>query len=315
MTNVPGKTKRIGQGKFLIFIVLACEQCSKKKVKCDGKTTVTAQGKRPECSACVRNGADCIFPELSKKRGPRAGYFKSLEERLATLENKLRMEDDDDDLFSESDQESPNEQEFEIFQPQKSAFASLNIAHKLAQELTTPCPEFSTKLSLNDVGDMQNVFSLETSEYKIAKLKSLPENDLPRLPKFLSKKIMIALIDSFFEYTIVGVDIMCKKDYINRVDNLNPFLLKPKSLLGLILPCPMLKQQFCAAKRAFSSFPCGWAKVHSLYLRKAAQPNFPLSFLKHPLDAKHGKLPQGKLNLFHGNAWWAGFKLQSKNSA
>ncbi|KAI8802203.1 fungal-specific transcription factor domain-containing protein [Cladochytrium replicatum] len=59
-------------------ITQACDACNKKKVKCDGG--------KPTCGHCSRIGQACSYSRGAKKRGPRAGYIETLENRLKEME-------------------------------------------------------------------------------------------------------------------------------------------------------------------------------------------------------------------------------------
>lgn len=65
---------------------IACVLCRKRKLKCDSK--------RPSCSTCVRLQHDCSYDEVRKKSGPKRGYVKALEARLAQVETLLKTQDD-----------------------------------------------------------------------------------------------------------------------------------------------------------------------------------------------------------------------------
>ncbi|KAI9484563.1 fungal-specific transcription factor domain-containing protein [Zychaea mexicana] len=59
----------------------ACEQCRRKKVKCDGAS--------PLCSNCVALDIQCTYKESTRKRGPPKGYIEAIEGRLHRLEALL----------------------------------------------------------------------------------------------------------------------------------------------------------------------------------------------------------------------------------
>ncbi|RKO87638.1 hypothetical protein BDK51DRAFT_12186, partial [Blyttiomyces helicus] len=59
-------------------VTQACDACNKKKIKCDGL--------KPTCSNCTRSLSTCTYSRSAKKRGPRAGYIESLENRLKEME-------------------------------------------------------------------------------------------------------------------------------------------------------------------------------------------------------------------------------------
>ncbi|KAK4959473.1 hypothetical protein LTR10_004278 [Elasticomyces elasticus] len=65
---------------------IACVLCRKRKLKCDGN--------RPSCSTCTRLQHDCSYDEVRRKSGPKRGYVKALEARLAQVETLLKTQDD-----------------------------------------------------------------------------------------------------------------------------------------------------------------------------------------------------------------------------
>jgi len=65
---------------------VACVLCRKRKLKCDGN--------RPSCGTCVRLQHDCTYDEVRRKSGPKRGYVKALEARLAQVETMLKSQDD-----------------------------------------------------------------------------------------------------------------------------------------------------------------------------------------------------------------------------
>ncbi|RAL01004.1 putative C6 transcription factor Prf [Aspergillus ibericus CBS 121593] len=64
---------------------IACVLCRRRKLRCDGK--------RPSCGTCSRLGHECIFDEVRKKSGPKRGYVKQLEKRLAQVETLLKSQE------------------------------------------------------------------------------------------------------------------------------------------------------------------------------------------------------------------------------
>ncbi|KAJ5168279.1 uncharacterized protein N7482_003873 [Penicillium canariense] len=66
---------------------IACVVCRRRKLRCDGK--------RPSCGTCSRLGHDCSYDEVRKKSGPKRGYVKQLEARLAQVETLLKGQESD----------------------------------------------------------------------------------------------------------------------------------------------------------------------------------------------------------------------------
>ncbi|KAK2799664.1 hypothetical protein FQN51_006796 [Onygenales sp. PD_10] len=67
---------------------IACVICRKRKLRCDGN--------KPSCGTCSRLGHDCAYDEVRKKSGPKRGYVKQLEARLAQVETLLKTQDTGD---------------------------------------------------------------------------------------------------------------------------------------------------------------------------------------------------------------------------
>ncbi|KAF2151970.1 hypothetical protein K461DRAFT_279495 [Myriangium duriaei CBS 260.36] len=86
----PPKAKRI-----------ACVLCRKRKLRCDGA--------RPSCGTCARLSHDCSYDEVRKKSGPKRGYVKQLENRLAQVEELLKSGKDKDSQESSPDVFSSNQ--------------------------------------------------------------------------------------------------------------------------------------------------------------------------------------------------------------
>ncbi|PLN85367.1 putative C6 transcription factor Prf [Aspergillus taichungensis] len=61
---------------------IACVLCRRRKLRCDGR--------KPSCGTCARLGHECAYEELRKKSGPKRGYVKQLEARLAQVETLLK---------------------------------------------------------------------------------------------------------------------------------------------------------------------------------------------------------------------------------
>lgn len=65
---------------------IACVLCRKRKLRCDGT--------KPSCGTCTRLQHDCSYDEVRKKSGPKRGYVKLLEARLAQVETLLKTQDE-----------------------------------------------------------------------------------------------------------------------------------------------------------------------------------------------------------------------------
>lgn len=63
----------------------ACDECRRKKVKCDSATENSSEA----CSNCRRSNVRCMFSRVPQKRGPSKGYIKELADRINSIEGKL----------------------------------------------------------------------------------------------------------------------------------------------------------------------------------------------------------------------------------
>lgn len=59
----------------------ACEECRRRKLKCDGA--------EPRCSVCAGFGVDCVVVGERAARGPKKGYLKALRNRVGTVFHSL----------------------------------------------------------------------------------------------------------------------------------------------------------------------------------------------------------------------------------
>ncbi|KAJ0117911.1 hypothetical protein J7T55_014361 [Diaporthe amygdali] len=60
---------------------LACEQCRRRKSKCDRV--------QPQCGSCARADTACVFVDERPKRGPKKGQLRALKAQVAALERQL----------------------------------------------------------------------------------------------------------------------------------------------------------------------------------------------------------------------------------
>ena len=63
----------------------ACDECRRKKVKCDAVSEAGDEA----CSNCRRSNVRCLFSRVPQKRGPSKGYIKELADRIHSIEGKL----------------------------------------------------------------------------------------------------------------------------------------------------------------------------------------------------------------------------------
>ncbi|KAL2441120.1 hypothetical protein ABEF95_012261 [Exophiala dermatitidis] len=67
----------------------ACDECRRKKVRCDAPTE--ADGTPKTCTNCQKAGAVCEFERKPMKRGPSRGYIRELSERVEQVEQAQKQ--------------------------------------------------------------------------------------------------------------------------------------------------------------------------------------------------------------------------------
>ncbi|EER39879.1 binuclear zinc transcription factor [Histoplasma capsulatum var. duboisii H88] len=118
---------------------IACTICRKRKLRCDGN--------KPSCGTCSRLGHDCAYDEVRKKSGPKRGYVKLLEARLAQVETLLKSQDSGD-VF----QKSPVPTDFNPRPP-----TSGNVANSMTDVFPSSNPtENSRTVPLDLFGDLNS---------------------------------------------------------------------------------------------------------------------------------------------------------------
>ncbi|RYP69021.1 hypothetical protein DL771_006347 [Monosporascus sp. 5C6A] len=113
---------------------LACEECRRRKARCDRK--------RPRCATCADSGISCIVVDKRSQRGPKRGQLKALRNRVAMLERQLSAQ-------------------MEIPQPELAALQHMETAGQASLYEVEPQIEPVT----HDLLDLTNLASLSTSSY------------------------------------------------------------------------------------------------------------------------------------------------------
>jgi hypothetical protein len=86
---------------------VACVLCRKRKLKCDGG--------KPSCATCTRLQHECSYDEVRRKSGPKRGYVKALEARLAQVETLLKTHDEPSKNGKNSTRNGqPAQQDFQV---------------------------------------------------------------------------------------------------------------------------------------------------------------------------------------------------------
>lgn len=104
----------------------ACDECRKRKVRCDGAQP---------CARCQKSSTECIFSNVTPKRGPPKQYLEPFETRLKTIDKVLQvLQFTSDDISSNDDL---NNNHWEAKDPMVEATAHLDVS-SIGHALYTP---------------------------------------------------------------------------------------------------------------------------------------------------------------------------------
>lgn len=117
------KTKRI-----------ACVLCRKRKLKCDGN--------KPSCGTCNRLQHDCSYDEVRRKSGPKRGYVKALEARLAQVETLLVKQDDQPAQTAKPAKSAPRVSEVPVDGDMVPEFPNIVLGGQNVEMMPLGCNEF-----------------------------------------------------------------------------------------------------------------------------------------------------------------------------
>ncbi|KAI0109238.1 fungal-specific transcription factor domain-containing protein [Nemania sp. FL0031] len=67
----------------------ACEECRRRKLRCDRQ--------HPQCGVCAAAGVACFTTTTRAPRGPKRGYLKAMQARIAALEGAVNQQQADGD--------------------------------------------------------------------------------------------------------------------------------------------------------------------------------------------------------------------------
>ncbi|KAI6086316.1 fungal-specific transcription factor domain protein [Hypoxylon rubiginosum] len=93
----------------------ACEECRKKKLRCDRQ--------RPQCGACANAQVKCEVNDRRVPRGPKKGSIGALRSRIVALERRLSTSQSEDNLTADA-HESGSAEDSPV---RENAIASFNL--------------------------------------------------------------------------------------------------------------------------------------------------------------------------------------------
>ncbi|KAL5000517.1 hypothetical protein BDV10DRAFT_192821 [Aspergillus recurvatus] len=102
---------------------IACAVCRRRKLRCDGR--------KPSCGTCSRLGHECTYDEARKKSGPKRGYVKQLEARLAQVETLLKTQDPNNVTVPQ-----PKDHAFPVGLPREPAGAEMHVMGSMSNSIS-----------------------------------------------------------------------------------------------------------------------------------------------------------------------------------
>ncbi|KAI4250786.1 MAG: hypothetical protein L6R42_008631, partial [Xanthoria sp. 1 TBL-2021] len=122
---------------------VACAICRKRKLKCDGG--------RPKCGTCARLGHNCAYDEVRRKSGPKRGYVKELEARLAQVETQLKTKTQEPTPSTSGQSQDP----YTYTSPSDNVFANASGEGDLTSDhmgIPEPTNHFFNSMDLSNAG-------------------------------------------------------------------------------------------------------------------------------------------------------------------
>ncbi|GAN08528.1 binuclear zinc transcription factor [Mucor ambiguus] len=149
------RTKSLS-GSKRIKISRACDECRKRKVKCDGVQP---------CSRCRKSNAECVFAKLPPKRGPPKQYMENLENRLQRVEKALKsMASPIKKMFDEQQQPSSDHPQ----QPNLSLHDTVSYSAPYTSDMTFANMD---RFTINEIGQAVYVNDLKERSDRIPTLQ------------------------------------------------------------------------------------------------------------------------------------------------
>ncbi|OTA99701.1 hypothetical protein M426DRAFT_268911 [Hypoxylon sp. CI-4A] len=203
----------------------ACEECRKKKLRCDRQ--------RPQCGACANAQVSCEVNDRRVPRGPKKGSIGALRSRIVALERRLSTSQAEDSMVDDG-QEAGLITESPLKESVTAQFSLPNwdVTH---QEQQPPHPPSSTSMPL------------AWGPPETAPQSPLLFSDLPVLPaiaaSYPSPKQSPNSIGDVFMSDLTKAELI--QLYFDRVHPIIPILNKPKTFKWLNNGNSMTDPQQC----------------------------------------------------------------------
>ncbi|CAG7972873.1 unnamed protein product [Penicillium olsonii] len=134
---------------------LACEECRKKKLRCDRR--------RPQCNQCEDSGTACYVNQVRSPRGPKKGHLKALRNRIATLESIINCDQSKPEDTSKGEGCVQIEEISHILSPSQEYLFSTTMSE--ASALSSSYEESSLTMdSLPDPDDLSDMIEADLDQ-------------------------------------------------------------------------------------------------------------------------------------------------------
>ncbi|PGH18548.1 hypothetical protein AJ79_00327 [Helicocarpus griseus UAMH5409] len=242
---------------------IACVICRRRKLRCDGN--------KPSCGTCSRLGHDCAYDEVRKKSGPKRGYVKQLEARLAQVETLLKSHDPGD------------------VPQQSSAAADTSFKNPTSGGLTSDMTDIFT--SSNDIANNLPA-SLDTFDLPSTQI-NLVDSNIPPVNEFSWEMIGLGL-----EEPLPTQDVIDELNdiYFRKIHPSVPILHRPRYYAAMDL-APSMRPPVCLRYIMWclaSSITDKYQSLHPHFYQRARK------YVE--LDQMKG-LGEGACSVAHTQAW------------
>ncbi|KAI8576634.1 hypothetical protein K450DRAFT_255980 [Umbelopsis ramanniana AG] len=191
---VEAQARQKPSGTKRIKISRACDECRKRKVKCDGAQP---------CYRCRKSETPCIFVKSAPRRGPPKQYVELLETRLRMVEKALTfLEKSNDEHRAMGDDD-----EADWDQPKYDSVP------------TDIYTDISGPMCIGDIGQAMYVDESNTQDHQLLE-RTLPHlSDTPMLSSFAV--IPPELIDTYFDAVHPHFPLLHKSSFYARLNDRN----------------------------------------------------------------------------------------------
>ncbi|KAI9819894.1 MAG: hypothetical protein M1827_006464 [Pycnora praestabilis] len=207
---------------------IACVICRKRKLRCDGN--------KPSCGTCKRLGHDCTYDEVRRKSGPKRGYVKQLEARLAQVvtqvETLLKNQDSSDINAASSSTTYPDAAQSTLIQQtdfhNSNTGINIGISSQLADDMLHATDAYNNAMGTSPVPDPlgQAALDMGLSDPSTFSWEMMSQGLDEPLP---TQDVIDELHDIYFEKIHPSVPMIHRRRYLAAL-NLAPSMRPPISL-------------------------------------------------------------------------------------